>query len=127
MNTHLDKIGGIGSIFAATAAAAPCCLPFLATIGGAIGLGAFSAYSNYLSYGVQIFAFFAVIGAFFSFQKHKNIFPLVLVFISFISLVYVYNFSLVAWLLYTALVLLAISAILNVIFIKRCNRCKIPT
>lgn len=126
MNTHLDKIGGAGSILAATAAAAPCCLPFLATIGGAIGLGVFSEYSTYISYGVQIFAFFALIGAALSFKKHRNIFPLILVAISLGSLIYVYNFVLVAWLLYLALALLAISAIWNTIATKRCNQCKTP-
>ena len=123
---HLDKIGGTGSFFAAAAAAAPCCLPFLAAIGGAIGLGAFSAYSNYFSFGVQGFAFFAVVGAFLSFQKHKNVFPLILVTISFGSLIYVYNFALIAWLLYFALLLLAISAVWNTIAIKKCNQCKAP-
>jgi hypothetical protein len=131
MNTHLDKIGGLGSIIAATATATatagPCCLPFLATIGGTIGLGVLSEYSNYLSFGVQAFAFFAVVGAYLSFQKHKNAFPLVLVIISFGSLIYVYNVALVAWLLYSALSLLAISAIWNTIAIKKCNQCKAPT
>ncbi|MBT8123556.1 MAG: hypothetical protein KJO81_01885 [Gammaproteobacteria bacterium] len=126
MNTHLDKIGGVGSIIAAAAAAAPCCLPFLAAIGGAIGFGAFSSYSNYFSYGVHAFAFLALVGAFLSFQKHKNAYPLALVIISFVALIYVYNIALVAWLLYTALALLGISAIWNTISIKRCNQCKAP-
>ena len=127
MNTHLDKIGGIGSVIAATAAAAPCCLPFLATVGSTIGLGVFSSYSSYLSYGVQVFAFFVVIGAFLSLQKHKNVFPLLLAIISFGTIIYVYNFALVAWLLYSALSVLAISAIWNTISINSCNQCKAPT
>lgn len=123
MNTYLDKIGGLGSVIAATAAAAPCCLPFLAAVGSAVGLGAFSTYSEYLPYAVQGFAFLAVVGAFLSFRKHQNSLPLMLVIVSFGALIYVYNVFLVASLLYFALILLVIAAIWNTVATRKCNQC----
>ena len=126
MKESLDKIGGLGSIISAMAAAAPCCVPFLASIAGTVGLGSLLPYSGYIVYLVQLFGILAVVGAIFSFKKHRKIAPLILTVVCVATLIFVYNVSLVAWLLYSGLVGLVIAAIWNTLESKRCNQCPAP-
>lgn len=123
MKESLVNIGGVGSLVSATAAAAPCCLPLLASVASTVGLSALLPYSEFIGYIVQIFALLAAVGAFLSFCKHRKIGPLVITVVCVAVLVIVYNVSLVAWLLYSALVGLVVAAIWNMIESKRCNQC----
>lgn len=123
MKESLVSIGGVGSIASAAAAAAPCCLPFLASVAGAVGLSALLPYSQYIAYLVQAFGFIAVVGAILSFRQHRKYGPLVLTAACVIGLLVVYNVSLIAWLLYSALVGLVLAAIWNTYESKRCNQC----
>lgn len=123
MKESLVSIGGVGSIASAVAAAAPCCLPFLASVAGAVGLSALLPYSQYIAYLVQAFGIIAVIGAIVSFRRHRKYGPLVLTVACVVSLLIVYNVSLIAWLLYSALVGLVVAAIWNTYESKRCNQC----
>ncbi|QKK01307.1 MAG: MerC domain-containing protein [Pseudomonadota bacterium] len=123
MKESLVGVGGIGSIASAVAAAAPCCLPFLASVASAVGLSTLLPYSEFISYLVQAFGIVAAIGAFLSFRRHGKYGPLVLTVACVVSLVIVYNFSLIAWLLYSALVGLVVAAIWNTFESKRCNQC----
>lgn len=126
MKESLDKIGGTGSIISAVASAAPCCLPFLASVAGTVGLSSLLPYSEYIVYFVQAFGIVAVFGAFLSFQKHRKLGPLTLTVLSVAALIFVYNVSLLAWLLYSGLSGLVIAAIWNTIESKRCNQCPKP-
>lgn len=123
MKESLVNIGGIGSITSAVAAAAPCCLPFLASVASTVGLSALLPYSESIGHIVQIFALLAAAGAFLSFRKHRKFGPFVITVVCVAALVVVYNFSLVAWLLHSALVGLVVAAIWNMIESKRCNQC----
>ena len=117
-------VGGIGSIVSAIAAAAPCCLPFLASVASAVGLSALLPYSEYIAYFVQAFGVLAAVGAFISFRKHGKFGPLVSTVLCVAAIVVVYNISLVAWLLYSALIGLVLAAVWNTVETKRCNQCK---
>lgn len=123
MKESLVNIGGLGSIVAAVAAAAPCCLPFLASVASAVGLSALLPYSEFIGYMVQGFGLLAVVGAFLSFRKHGKFGPVLLTVVCVAALVVVYNISLLAWLLYAALAGLLFAAIWNMLESKRCNQC----
>lgn len=123
MKESLVSIGGAGSIFSALAAAAPCCLPFLASVAGAVGLSALLPYSQYIAYLVQAFGVIAAIGAFLSFRRHGKYGPLALTVACVVGLIVVYNVSLIAWLLYSALAGLVLAALWNNYESKRCNQC----
>ena len=127
MKESLVSIGGIGSIVSAVAAAAPCCLPFLASVASTIGLSALLPYSEYIAFIVQAFGVLAVFGAILSFKKHRKLGPLVLTVLSVSVLIAVYNISLLAWLLYSALAGLVVAAIWNTVESKRCNQCAAQT
>jgi hypothetical protein len=117
MKESLLSFGGVGSSVSAVAAAAPCCLPFLASVASTVGLSAL------LPYSAQIFGLLAVFGAFLSFRKHGKYGPLALTVVCFGALVVVYNISLLGWLLYSALVGLMVAAIWNTLEARRCNQC----
>ena len=123
MKESLVGVGGVGRIASAIAAAAPCCLPFLASVASAVGLSALLPYSAFISYLVQAFGILAAIGAFLSFRRHGKSGPLVLTAVCVVSLLVVYNISLIAWLLYSSLVGLVVAAIWNTFESKRCNQC----
>lgn len=74
--SHLDKVGSIGSIFAAFAAATPCCLPLLATAGASLGFGFLMPYQSVSEWIFQGFAFLALFGAVVAFRRHKQLLPL---------------------------------------------------
>src|SRR5262245_43246570 len=56
----MDKIGALGAVLAA--AATPCCFPLLATVGAALGLGAFQSLRGYMDYAIQAMAALALVG-----------------------------------------------------------------
>ena len=105
------------------ATALPCCLPLLASVAGVIGLSSFTQYSKYIVYAVQGFALVAAYGSFLSFRKHEAVWPFILTCLSVGAIFYVYNISLIPWLLYSALAGLVMASIWNIIEVKRCNKC----
>lgn len=123
MKDSLVNIGGVGSLVSATAAAAPCCLPLLASVGSTVGLSALLPYSEFIGYIVQFFTLLAAVGAFLSFRNHRKFGPLAITVVCVAVLLIVYNVSLVAWLLYSALVGLVVAAIWNMFESTRCNQC----
>lgn len=72
--TVLDKLGAAGAVLAA--AAAPCCLPLLAAVGAAFGLGALQAWRGYMDYAIQGFVLLSVAGGAFAFRQHRRVWPL---------------------------------------------------
>jgi hypothetical protein len=72
----LDRIGSAGALLAAMAA--PCCFPFFAAIGTALGLGALQQYEGIILYIFQSFAALALLGLLLSFLRHRNIGPFLL-------------------------------------------------
>ena len=72
----LDKIGAVGAVLAA--AAAPCCFPLLASVGAVLGLSFLKQFAPQLGYAIQTCVLVAVVGAFFEFRRHRQIYPLLL-------------------------------------------------
>ena len=70
MKTHLEKLGGIGSVIAA--AACPICFPKLALVGALFGLGALGAYEYQLFIAAQALVAVAVFGQVLAYLSHRN-------------------------------------------------------
>lgn len=121
MKFHLDKFGTAGTLMGALAAAPACCLPLLASVGAALGFGAFAPYSAVLTYLLQFFVALAVAGAFMGFRQHHKWQPLVLAAASAIGIFYAYNVQLTQGLVYSGLLGLVAAAVWNTIVGRRCS------
>lgn len=127
MNPFMVSLGSAGSIVSALTAAAPCCLPMLATVASAIGISSLLPTTEFTEYLVQAFGILAAVGAAGSFRSHRKLGPLAVATVSAISLVVVYNISLIAWLLYAALAGLILAAFWNHHELRGCKQCKATT
>lgn len=127
MNPFMVSLGSAGSIASALAGAAPCCLPMLATVASAIGISSLLPATQFNVYLVQAFGILAAVGAAGSNRSHRKPGPLAVATVSAISLLVVYNFSLIAWLLYSALAGLILAAFWNHHELRRCKQCKATT
>ena len=123
MKNQLEKVGVLGSIFGAVAAAAPCCLPLLASVGASLGLGALARFQGPIVYLVQVFVSLAVIGAFIGFLQHKKWGPLVIATISAGFIFYAYNVQLSQVLVYSGLLGLVVAAVWNTVEGRKCPSC----
>ena len=123
MKANLDKAGALGAVFAALAAATPCCLPLLATAGGALGLGFLAPYQSTLSGIFQGFALLALFGVFIAFRRHEQLLPLVLAFGAVAAILAYYHVLRSPALLYTGLAGLILASVVNHRAARRCNLC----
>jgi hypothetical protein len=111
--SHLDKFGAIGGIFAAFAAATPCCLPLLATAGAFLGFSFLMPYQSISEWFFQGFALLALSGVIVAFRRHKQILPLVVMLGAVAAIIAYYYVSPQAVLVYGGLVGLLVASILN--------------
>ena len=123
MRSYLDKAGTIGGVFAALAAAAPCCLPLLATAGASLGFGFLSPYQSVLSWVFQGFALLALFGVVIAFRRHKQLLPLLLMVGALGAILGYYHAFHQAALVYVGLVGLVVASVLNHRAAKQCNTC----
>lgn len=123
MKANLDKAGALGAMFAALAAATPCCLPLLATAGGALGLGFLAPYQTALSGIFQGFALLAVSGVFIAYRRHGQILPLLLAFGAAAAILAYYHAFRSPALLYTGIGVLVLASAVNHLAARRCNLC----
>lgn len=93
MKISIEKIGTGGTWLAAAAGAAPCCLPLLASVGGALGLSVFARYGAALVYLLQAFILLAAFGHASAYRRHRNRFLLGAGLASAAVLLYAYNFA----------------------------------
>ena len=121
--TIVDKVGVIGSVLAALAAAAPCCLPLLAAGGTSLGLGFLWPYQAELSWLFQLFSLMALLGVYFAYRRHHEIFPLIIAAVAFIAIVIYYQFYEQPALIYSGLAGLLMATYLNHRAAKRCRVC----
>ncbi len=61
-----------------TVAAAPCCFPLFASVGSVLGLSFLEQFAPQLGYVIQACVVVAVVGVFFGFRRHRQIYPLLL-------------------------------------------------
>jgi len=119
----LDKVGSIGAVIAG--AAVPCCFPFLSLIGSILGLSFLAPYETYVIYAMQVLVVIALIGSIIAYRGNRKVFPLLLGFLSTISVLYSLNTDMDFRLLYGGLVGLLVVAIWNSIEARRCvEACK---
>ncbi|MBL8616290.1 MAG: MerC domain-containing protein [Deltaproteobacteria bacterium] len=123
MKRHLDKLGAIGAVLGALAAAPACCLPLLAAAGASVGLGALAPYQGTLAYVFEAFVALAVVGAFIGFRAHRKWGPLVLAAASAVGIFYGFNVSLSQVLVFCSLGGLVLAAVWNTIEGRRCSTC----
>lgn len=124
----LDKIGAGGSLFAlfgAMAAAPSCCLPLFASVGGALGLSAFSRYGGIITYVTEVFVVLSVLGAIAGWRRHGKWIPVAIAALSAVAIFYSYNVSLSQALLYSGLAGLVVAAVWNTIEGRRCAACAV--
>ena len=121
----LDKAGSIGTLL--SAAAIPCCFPFLSFIGSAAGLSVvLFRYQRWMSYLIVVSAVIAVVGGIIAFRGHRKPAPLVVSAISAGLLIYGVNAFLYTNYIYPGIIGLFIAAIWNTIETRRCaNLCKV--
>lgn len=122
--SHLDKVGTTGAIFAAFAAATPCCLPLLATVGASLGLGflmPFQSVSEWIFQGLALLALFGVVVAF---RHHKQLLPLVVMLGAVAAVLAYYHGFRQAGLIYGSLAGLLIASVLNHRAAIQCKTCE---
>lgn len=122
--SHLDKLGTLGGIFAAFAAATPCCLPLLATAGASLGFGLLTPYQSVSEWVLQGFTLLALAGVFLAFRRHRQLLPLIIMLGAVIAILAYYHVSRQAVLVYGGLAGLLVASILNHHAAKRCKTCE---
>lgn len=115
----LDKLGAVGAFLAA--AAAPCCFPLLAGVGGALGLGALQAWRGYMDYAIQAFVAISAAGSVIAFRQHRQAWPMALGLGGAALVFFAFHVSYHVALIYTGLAGLAGAAVWNY-FAKRRGR-----
>ena len=119
----LDKLGSVGTLIAAFGMS--CCLPLFAAVGSVVGLGFLAQYEYEMFYVMQGAAVLAALGTLWAFRRHKNILPVILGFISAGLILYAVNTTLDMWLIYSGMIGLVGTSILNSIFVRRCGNCAV--
>lgn len=127
MKLQLDRIGTIGLFL--TALATPCCFPLFGFLLSAFGLGSAELFGGWTEYVFQALVLISLIGTFFSYRQHKNIFPLIIGIVGGGLIVYAYNFNFDTILIYAGMFVLLISTGLNY-FVNRkqkinCSTCTV--
>jgi len=124
--SHLDKFGTIGGVFAAFAAAAPCCLPLLATIGASLGFGFLMPYQSVSEWFFQGFTLLAIFGVVIGFRRHRHSLPLIVILVAAAAILSYYHVFREATLVYIGLAGLLVASILNHRAAKQCKACVPP-
>ena len=116
----LDRIGSIGFII--TAIFSPCCFPLLGIGLSALGYGSFELFGGWTMYIFQAFLLLSLAGLFITYQKQKNIYPLliglagtVLVFYSY----YLIDAAYWTYLMYTGMAFVFLASLYNTFWIKK--------
>lgn len=72
----LDRIGTLGFII--TAIFSPCCFPLLGIGLTALGYGSFELFGGWTMYVFQAFLLISLAGLFITYQKQRNLYPLLI-------------------------------------------------
>jgi hypothetical protein len=123
MKLHLEKLGAVGAIVGALAAAPACCLPLLAAVGASLGLGALGQFQGTLLYVLEAFVALAVVGAVIGFRSHRKPGPLAVAAASAAGIFYSFNVAHSQVLVFSSLAGLAGAAVWNTIEGRRCAAC----
>lgn len=122
--SYFYKAGTIGGIFAALAAATPCCLPLLATVGASLGFGFLMPYQAVSEWVLQGFALLALFGGVMAFCRHKQLIPLLVMVGSVVAILFYYQMVRQAGLVYGGLAGLLVASVLNHRAAKQCKTCE---
>ncbi len=114
---HLDKIGALGAIIAASIL--PCCFPLLAVITTALGFGALEQFAPQLQYAIQFLVAVAFIGSYFAYLNHRVIWPLTIAAIGTFLIFFHYYVRFSTPLIYTGFGLLVLSGVWNTVLNRK--------
>lgn len=124
---YIDKFATAGLFV--TAIFSPCCFPLYGFALSALGLGSVELFGGYTWYIFQGLVALALFGQFWSYSKHKNIFPLLIALISSALIFGSYHFYFSQPIIYSGMFGLLIATVVNH-FAKRkaksCPNC-VPT
>ncbi len=73
MRPNIEKIGTIGLII--TVLTSPCCFPLFGFILTALGIGSFELFGEATMYVFQFLTLISLIGLYFSYRKHRCLYP----------------------------------------------------
>jgi len=116
-----DKLGAVGAVLSAVAA--PCCFPFFAVIGNALGLGSVPFLRGNAPILIQAMTALAFVGQMASYLQHGKRGPLFISMVSAGLVAVAYFLSYHVLLIYAALAGLTIAAVWNVVNSQRARLC----
>jgi len=121
---NLDKVGTLGLFL--TVIVSPCCFPLFAFVFSAFGLGSAEVFGGWTEYVFEGFVIISLVGFYFAYLHHRNIFPLLIGLISGGLIVSAYNISIDSNIIYVGMFGLFISTALNY-YINRKHKIKCKT
>ena len=121
---NLDKVGIFGLFL--TGIVSPCCFPLFAFVLSGFGLGSAELFGGWTEYIFEGFVFISVIGFYFAYLHHRNIFPLLIGLVSGGLIVSVYNINIDSNIIYVGMFGLLIATALNY-YINRQHKIKCKT
>ena len=119
---HLDKVGSIGAIVAASFA--PCCFPFLGVMAATLGLGALVQFAPQLQYAIQVLVAVALAGSCFAYLSHRLVWPLTIAVVGTFLIFFHYYATFSTPLVYTGFGLLLLSGAWNTVLNTKRKRSK---
>ncbi len=117
----IEKIGTVGSLIAS--AACPACLPMLAVVGSAVGLGALHPFEGKVFLVFQLLVGVSFIGSFIAYFNHRKILPLLIGVIGPGLIFFALYIRFHSVIIYSGLLGLAVASIMNMIANHRCRKC----
>jgi hypothetical protein len=88
---NVDKLGTIGLF--TTALFSPCCFPLFAFGASTFGLGSFELFGGWTMWVFLSMVLISIVGLIISYQKHRNIFSLLIAMPSVVLIYYEYYFN----------------------------------
>ncbi|TRX04261.1 MerC domain-containing protein [Flavobacterium gawalongense] len=88
---NMDKLGTVGLF--TTALFSPCCFPLFAFGASTFGLGSFELFGGWTMWIFLFMVLISIIGLIISYQKHRNVFPLLIAIPSVVLIYYEYYFN----------------------------------
>jgi len=121
----LDKVGPIGAVCSLIAAVScPACFPIFGVIGATLGLGFLKPYEGIVLYVFQGFVLLSLIGNIIAYFGHKKVYALIIGVVSPLLIFYAFYINFNYSIIYTGLLGLFVSAVINYFENKKCKTCK---
>lgn len=118
---YIDKFATTGLFV--TAIFSPCCFPLYGFALSALGLGSVELFGGYTWYVFQALVLIAIFGQYWSYTKHRDIFPLLITLISSLLIFGSYYFYFSLPLIYSGMFGLLLATIVNHFSKRKAKSC----